>query len=89
MLAAMALRRSLLAAVCAVLVGYSMLLHAVFVAKPRYNLPLMAILMVGGVVAAVALLTARRERRNPASEGGFEVQCSPSPAQQPSPSPSA
>jgi hypothetical protein len=62
MLVAMARRRSAVAAVCAVLVAYSMLLHAVFVAKPRYNLPLMPMLIAGGVVAAAALLAERRQR---------------------------
>jgi 4-amino-4-deoxy-L-arabinose transferase-like glycosyltransferase len=50
------LRRSALVAMCLALIAYSVVLHAVFVAKPRYNLPLMALLMVGGVVAAFLLL---------------------------------
>ncbi|HEX8101586.1 MAG TPA: glycosyltransferase family 39 protein [Solirubrobacteraceae bacterium] len=60
MLVAIARRRSAVAGICAVLVAYSMLLHAVFVAKPRYNLPLIPLLIVGGVVAGAALLAARR-----------------------------
>jgi len=59
MLAVAFLRRSALVAMCLALIGYSMLLHAVFVAKPRYNLPLMALLMVGGVVAAFVLFERR------------------------------
>jgi len=61
MAVALVRRRSALAGVCALLVAYSMLLHAVFVAKPRYNLPLMPLLIVGGVVAAATLLDQRRK----------------------------
>ena len=67
MLGAIVRRRSALAGICLGLVAYSMLLHAVFVAKPRYNLPLMPLLIVGGVVAAWALFAPRRE---PADEHG-------------------
>jgi 4-amino-4-deoxy-L-arabinose transferase-like glycosyltransferase len=42
------------------LVAYSMLMHAVFVAKPRYNLPLMPVLIAGGVIAAGVLLGRHR-----------------------------
>ena len=59
MLAAVALRRSAVAGICLSLVVYSMLLHAVFVAKPRYALPLMPLLIVGGVVAAAVLVRRR------------------------------
>jgi 4-amino-4-deoxy-L-arabinose transferase-like glycosyltransferase len=50
------------------LVAYSMLMHAVFVAKPRYNLPLMPVLIAGGVIAAGALL--RRHRPQHVHAGG-------------------
>jgi hypothetical protein len=59
MIAAVARRRSAVVGICLSLVVYSMVLHAVFVAKPRYALPLMPLLMVGGVVAT-ALLVRRR-----------------------------
>lgn len=63
MLAVVALRRSALVGVCLALIAYSMLLHAVFVAKPRYNLPLMALLIVGGVISAFILVEMLRSRR--------------------------
>jgi len=66
MLAVAVLRRSALVGMCLALIAYSMLLHAVFVAKPRYNLPLMPLLIVGGVVAGLILLQTVRRRRQAA-----------------------
>jgi len=62
MLVVALMRRSAVVAMCLALIGYSMLLHAVFVAKPRYNLPLMPLLVVGGVAAAFVLLARGRPR---------------------------
>ena len=56
-LAGLALRRVPLLGVVAALVLASMLVHAVFVAKPRYALPVVPLLIVGGVVAAATLRT--------------------------------
>jgi len=56
-LAGLALRRVPLLGVVAALVLASMLVHAVFVAKPRYALPVLPLLIVGGVVAAATLRT--------------------------------
>jgi len=69
MLVVAVMRRSALVGMCLALVAYSMLLHAVFVAKPRYNLPLMALLICGGVVAGAILLERYRgrARERPAS----------------------
>ena len=53
-------------AMLAVILGYSTVLHAVVVAKPRYNLPLMPLLVAGGVAGAAlagAQLRARRATR--------------------------
>ena len=60
LLAALILRRDPLLAVIAALVAQSTLLHAIFVANARYNLPLMALVITGGAVAAAQLLAARR-----------------------------
>jgi len=65
MLAVAVMRRSALVGMCLALIAYSMLLHAVFVAKPRYNLPLMSLLIVGGVVATCILLQRRSARTAP------------------------
>jgi len=73
MLAAVALRRSALVGMCLALIAYSMLLHAVFVAKPRYNLPLMALLIVGGVVAGCLLLQRRRALTAPTGGAPISV----------------
>jgi hypothetical protein len=53
-------RPGVVAATAGLLVAYSMVMHAVFVAKPRYNLPLMPVLMAGGVIAAAGLLVRHR-----------------------------
>jgi hypothetical protein len=42
---------------------YSALLHAVFVAKPRYNLPPLPLLMAAGAAAAVLLWRERAALR--------------------------
>ena len=47
------------------LVAQSMLVHAVFVAKPRYALPVLPLLIVGGVVAAAPLAAAHLGARRP------------------------
>ena len=60
LLAALILRRDPLLAVIAALIAQSTLLHAIFVANARYNLPLMALLITGGAVAAAQLLAAHR-----------------------------
>jgi len=72
MLAVAVMRRSALVGMCLALIAYSMLLHAVFVAKPRYNLPLMSLLIVGGVVAACILLQRRSALTAPT--GGAPIQ---------------
>jgi hypothetical protein len=48
-------RRTLGMALLLATVLYSALLHAVFVAKPRYNLPPLPLLMAAGAAAAVLL----------------------------------
>ncbi len=48
-------RRTLGMALLLSTVLYSALLHAVFVAKPRYNLPPLPLLMAAGAAAAVLL----------------------------------
>jgi 4-amino-4-deoxy-L-arabinose transferase-like glycosyltransferase len=55
MLVVVVMRRSAFVAMCLALIAYSMLLHAVFVAKPRYALPLIPLLIAGGVVAGFVL----------------------------------
>jgi hypothetical protein len=40
--------------------GYGTLMHAVFVSKPRYALPLLPLLVAGGLAGLAWLLSARR-----------------------------
>ncbi len=45
--------------------AYGTVLHAVFVSKPRYALPLLPLLAVGGLAAVAALISRRTERTRP------------------------
>ena len=44
--------------------AYGTLMHAVFVSKPRYALPLLPLLVAGGL-AGVGLAASRARRRSP------------------------
>src|SRR3954447_7316847 len=68
LLIAWALRRPPALTAFLAVMGYATLMHAVFVSKPRYALPLLPLLIVGGL-AGLALLgseLARRRQRAPA-----------------------
>jgi hypothetical protein len=55
--------------VVAVLVLQSLLMHAVFVAQPRYALPVLPLLIVAGVAAAAPLARGvRAAARRPAGQ---------------------
>ena len=59
-------RRDLRLAILLSVPLYSALMHAVLVAKPRYNMPPFALLVACGCVAAAWLLSERRAARSPA-----------------------
>ena len=61
--AALILRRDGRIAAIALVVIYSTALHGLVVAKPRYNLPLMPMLVTGGAAAALIAWKAWQERR--------------------------
>jgi 4-amino-4-deoxy-L-arabinose transferase-like glycosyltransferase len=62
LIAGCVLRRSAVLLALLAVLGYGTLLHAVFVSKPRYALPLLPLLAVGGLAAVAALWQLRADR---------------------------
>src|SRR4051794_11791395 len=71
LLIAWALRRPPALTAFLAVMGYATLMHAVFVSKPRYALPLLPLLVVGGL-AGLALLAAELARRRQRAPVGVQ-----------------
>jgi hypothetical protein len=71
LLAAWALRRPPALTAFLAVMGYATLMHAVFVSKPRYALPLLPLLITGGL-AGLALLAAELARRRQRAPAGVQ-----------------
>src|SRR3954447_23022167 len=71
LLAAWVLRRPPALTAFLAVMGYATLMHAVFVSKPRYALPLLPLLITGGL-AGLALLAAELARRRQRAPAGVQ-----------------